>query len=185
MGHGENAVVYHWPGRNWMAQEIERKFLVVGDGWRGLAPGVAYRQGYIPRGNGATVRVRIAGERGYLTLKGPTVGLTRSEFEYAIPLEDAIALLQTLCEPPLIEKIRYRIPYDGLTWEVDEFTGENQGLILAEVELTTETQGISLPSWVGLEVSHDARYRNANLAIHPYSTWGAGMAPANSSPLVP
>lgn len=156
-----------------MPQEIERKFLVIGVDWRELAPGVLYRQGYIPRGNQATVRVRVAGSAAYLTLKGPTVGLTRSEFEYAIPLADAEALLSTLCEPPLIEKIRYHIPHGNHIWEVDEFLGDNGGLVLAEVELTHEGEPVTLPPWVGPEVSQDARYRNANLSRHPYRTWNS------------
>ncbi|WP_008317426.1 CYTH domain-containing protein [Leptolyngbya sp. PCC 6406] len=154
-----------------MALEIERKFLVTGTDWRALAPGVLYRQGYIPRGNPATVRVRIAGERGYLTLKGPTQGLTRSEFEYEIPRTDAEVLLDTFCETPFVEKMRYRISFADHVWEVDEFLGQNQGLVLAEIELTDEAEPFERLDWVGLEVSDDPRYRNANLAHHPYATW--------------
>ncbi|MGJ3250579.1 MAG: CYTH domain-containing protein [Elainellaceae cyanobacterium] len=155
-----------------MGQEIERKFLVVGDEWRSHACGTPYRQGYIPTHSGVTVRVRIAGEMGYLTLKGLTSGISRSEFEYAIPVEDAKHMLDELCDRPLIEKTRYRLSIEGTIWEVDEFEGENRGLILAEVELTHPNQSVSIPGWVGQEVSNDPRYFNAYLANHPFSQWG-------------
>ncbi|WP_448602375.1 CYTH domain-containing protein [Thermoleptolyngbya sp.] len=154
-----------------MAQEIERKFLVVGDRWRGLAEGVTYRQGYLLSGVGRTVRVRIAGTQGFLTIKGATEGLSRREFEYEIPLADAEELLDTLCDRPLIEKTRYTIPYAGLLWEVDEFWGDNDGLIVAEVELSSPDQTVQLPDWIGEEVSHDPRYFNAALVQHPYRQW--------------
>lgn len=154
-----------------MGTEIERKFLVTGEGWRQLASGTAYRQGYIRTQNQTTVRVRRAGDRGYITIKGPTVGLARAEFEYEIPVEDADEMLTTLCDRPLIEKRRYRIPVGEVTWEIDEFYGENQGLILAEVELTTADQPLDAPSWIGPEVSQDPRYFNSNLAERPYSRW--------------
>lgn len=154
-----------------MGTEIERKFLVVGENWRGLAVGAVYRQGYIAAEQGKTVRVRVIGEQGYLTIKGPSVGTTRAEFEYPIPQEDAQYMLDNLCNTALIEKTRYKINHQGLVWEVDEFVGENQGLILAEVELEQENQEISLPDWIGEEVSHDLRYFNSNLAKHPYRHW--------------
>jgi CYTH domain-containing protein len=154
-----------------MAVEIERKFLVRGDGWRSLAPGIVYRQGYITSGRGRTVRVRIAGNKAYLTIKGAPTGISRSEFEYPIPIADAEEMLRTLCDRPLIEKIRYRIEHVGLIWEVDEFLGENQGLVIAEVELTDPNQLIDLPDWIGPEVSENPRYFNAYLAKHPFSTW--------------
>ncbi|MGJ3248953.1 MAG: CYTH domain-containing protein [Elainellaceae cyanobacterium] len=154
-----------------MGQEIERKFLVIGEDWRSHAHGTPYRQGYIPTRSGVTVRVRIAGEIGYLTLKGLTSGISRSEFEYAIPVEDATHMLDELCDRPLIEKTRYRLSIDGIVWEVDEFEGENKGLILAEVELTRPDQSVSIPGWVGQEVSDDPRYFNAYLANHPFSQW--------------
>ncbi|HEY9736473.1 MAG TPA: CYTH domain-containing protein, partial [Trichocoleus sp.] len=106
-----------------MGQEIERKFLVVGDDWRSLGTATLYRQGYIPTDGLQTVRIRIAGEQGYITLKGPAVGIVRPEFEYPIPVEDAAEMITTLCVPPLIEKVRHRIPLDDLVWEVDEFLG--------------------------------------------------------------
>lgn len=153
-----------------MAVEIERKFLVKGDGWRSLALGTTYRQGYIATQTSTTVRVRTVGTQGYITIKGPTAGQARAEFEYAIPLEDAQEMLETLCDRPLIEKTRYKIEQDGLVWEIDEFMGENRGLILAEVELQHEHQSFDLPEWIDREVS-DPKYFNVNLAKHPYSQW--------------
>lgn len=153
-----------------MGQEIERKYLVKNNDWKNLAQGILYRQGYIPTLGKQTVRVRIAGDRGYLTIKGENIGETRSEFEYPIPLEDAAEMLDTLCDRPLIEKTRYKIPIGELIWEVDEFTGENQGLIIAEVELQAENQEIELPTWIEAQVT-DPKYYNSNLAKHPYSEW--------------
>lgn len=154
-----------------MATEIERKFLVKGDQWRTLATGTIYRQGYLSSKKGCTVRVRLVGNQGYLTIKGPTKGFSRAEYEYPIPAEDAQQMVDNLCEPPLIEKTRYKIKYAGLIWEVDEFAGENQGLIVAEVELPDENYPLELPDWIGKEVSDDLRYYNVNLAQHPYSQW--------------
>lgn len=156
-----------------MPQEIERKFLVIGDHWRDLAPGIHYRQGYLQRTPEKTVRVRIAGEKSFLTIKGKTEGIARLEFEYEIPLEDALALLEHLGDRPQIEKIRYRIPMGEFCWEVDEFLGENQGLVLAEIELNDPEQPFPKPDWVGAEVSHDPRYYNANLVSHPYCQWSS------------
>ncbi|MCX7593192.1 MAG: CYTH domain-containing protein [Fischerella sp.] len=154
-----------------MAKEIERKFLLKGDDWRKLAEGSSiYRQGYIPT-QGVTVRVRIAGNQGYLTIKGPSIKYSRSEFEYPIPIEDAQEMLETLCERPFIEKIRYKVKWGGLIWEIDEFEGVNKGLILAEVELNDEKQEIELPSWIGEEVSDNPRYYNRNLVKYPFSQW--------------
>jgi CYTH domain-containing protein len=156
-----------------MAIEIERKFLVKGNRWRELAIGSRYRQGYIASGT-KTVRIRVVGNQGYLTIKGPTTGIARAEYEYEIPVADALEMLQTLCEPPLIEKTRYKVEWSGLLWEIDEFEGENQGLILAEIELADANQAIALPDWIGEEVSHDSRYFNANLTKHPFSQWSKG-----------
>jgi len=122
-----------------MAVEIERKFLIKNDSWREGAIGVNYKQGYLARGKDGTVRVRIAGEKGILTVKGKSVGFSRKEFEYKIPVNDALEMLE-LCAKPLIEKTRYTISYKNLIWEVDEFRGENRGLIFAEVELLSEDQ---------------------------------------------
>ena len=129
-----------------MPTEIERKFLVKSEEWRKLATGTIYRQGYIATKKGTTVRVRLAGNQGYLTIKGATKGISRAEYEYEIPAEDAQEMLNSLCEPPLIEKTRYKIAIDDLIWEVDEFVGENQGLIVAEVELTDANQTINFPA---------------------------------------
>ena len=156
-----------------MAQEIERKFLVVGDAWRGLAPGTLFRQGYLSTVKERTVRVRVAGGKGWLTVKGISVGATRREYEYAIPPDDANEMLDALCRRPLIEKTRYCIPMEGFVWEVDEFAGVNAGLVIAEIELAEEGQSFPLPSWVGREVTDDPRYFNANLIARPYGTWKA------------
>ena len=152
-----------------MAVEIERKFLVVGDAWRS-APAEFYSQGYLNRDKLRTVRVRIAGEEAFLTIKGESVGARRAEFEYPIPLWDARELL-TLCEQPLIEKNRRKILYEGFVWEVDEFLGENLGLVVAEIELPAEDTPFERPEWVGEEVTADARYFNSNLSLTPFSCW--------------
>ena len=154
-----------------MPREIERKFLLRGEGWRALGAGVPYRQGYLSTVPGRSVRVRLVRDRGYLTIKGITVGATRAEYEYEIPAEGASELLTNLCERPLIEKTRYRVEHHGLIWEIDEFDGDNAGLIIAEVELDEEHQAISLPDWVGEEVTGDPRYYNASLISNPYTQW--------------
>lgn len=154
-----------------MAREIERKFLVKGDSWKQLAEGSVYRQGYISTQKAATVRVRIANNQGYLTIKGPSEKYSRSEFEYEIPILDAQEMLDTLCDRPLIEKVRYKVEWAGLVWEIDEFDGANKGLIVAEVELSDEQQQVELPDWIGEEVSDDSRYFNSNLAKIPFSQW--------------
>jgi len=153
-----------------MAKEIERKFLVDLSKLENLPEGNVIRQGYIPA-EGATVRVRTMNEKAFLTLKGKMSGITRSEFEYEIPLTDALAMLQELCSPPLIEKTRYLIPYAGHTWELDIFEGDNDGLIMAEVELSHEDEVIELPPWITKEVSNDRRYYNAALRLNPYCLW--------------
>lgn len=154
-----------------MAKEIERKFRVQDDAFLRGAAGMPYRQGYLSTVKERTVRVRRVGDEGRLTIKGVSVGASRSEYEYAIPVADADEILETLCERPLIEKTRYRIPHAGLTWEVDVFAGDNAGLVVAEVELQDERQDIPLPDWVGEEVTHDPRYFNANLVKHPFKDW--------------
>lgn len=149
-----------------MPIEIERKFLVVGDDWRraAIGPALRMRQGYIAtEAGGTTVRIRLEGDRGVLTLKGPGL-TTRAEFEYAIPAEDAEALLAGHCAPPLIDKQRTRVRHAGLIWEIDEFAGHLAGLVMAEVELADADQPVALPDWAGAEVSGDARFQNANLA---------------------
>ncbi len=153
-----------------MGKEIERKYLVKGEAWKELGEGVLYRQGYLNSLKERVVRARTMGPKAALTIKGITVGATRLEFEYDIPMDDCNQLLD-LCEQPIIEKKRYVIEYEGLTWEVDEFNGENHGLIVAEVELSDENQTISLPDWIGEEVTGDPKYFNSNLVKLPYSKW--------------
>jgi len=154
-----------------MAKEIERKFLVRGDAWRALAKGIMYRQGYLNSAKERTVRIRTADARAFLTIKGITVGATRNEYEYEIPFDDGKEMLDTLAEKPLIEKKRHKIRSGNLTWEVDEFLGENAGLIIAEVELASEDQVLGKPSWVGDEVTEDPRYFNVNLVKKPFTRW--------------
>ena len=155
-----------------MAFEIERKFLVKGDAWRGLAEPLRIRQGYVPTKDGTTVRVRVVGGKAFITLKDRAVGLVRHEFEYSIPVGDAETILDTMCGD-LVEKNRYRIPAKepGLVWEVDEFFGDNAPLVTAEIELPDENTVVQLPDWIGLEVTNDHRYKNNNLAVHPFSEW--------------
>ncbi|HEU4818646.1 CYTH domain-containing protein [Janthinobacterium sp.] len=154
-----------------MGVEIERKFLLQGDAWRGLGQAVLLRQGYLSSARERVVRVRIEGEQAMLTIKGANVGAKRGEWEYPIPLADAVELLDGLCEQPLIEKYRHRIEHAGMVWEVDEFLGANAGLVVAEIELASEDQPFEKPEWIGAEVSGDARYYNANLIRHPFSQW--------------
>jgi len=152
-----------------MGTEIERKFLVTGDAWREHDP-IFYCQGYLNRDKNRTVRVRIAGDEAWLTIKSITTSMTRAEFEYAIPLADARQMLE-LCERPLIEKHRRNVPFQGMVWEVDEFLSDNAGLVVAEIELESETQTFERPDWVGEEVTDDPRYFNSRLSITPYTSW--------------
>ena len=154
-----------------MAVEIERKFLVVEESWRELAEGTSYRQGYLSTVKERTVRVRTIDDKGYLTIKGITIGATRAEYEYEIPAAEANEMLDTLCEQPIIEKKRYKIPRDGFTWEIDEFGGVNEGLIVAEIELESEDQAFDKPGWVGEEVTGDPKYFNSNLIANPFTAW--------------
>lgn len=156
-----------------MNKEIERKYLVADDRWRDRAgDGLLCEQGYLAASaGGATVRVRRMGDKGYLTIKGPSDGISRIEMEYEIPESDAAAMIQTLCGDQVVSKIRYRIDVGGFVWEVDEFSGENKGLVLAEIELEHEEQSFERPDWIGDDVSHEARYFNACLAKTPYSLW--------------
>jgi len=154
-----------------MGIEIERKFLVAGDGWRSqVSAQTRFSQGYLSRDPARTVRVRVAGEQAFLTIKGATQGATRAEFEYAVPLADAQALL-AMCDGPVVEKIRHLCPHEGMTWEVDEFLGANAGLVVAEIELVSEEQPFARPAWLGEEVTGDGRYVNANLAVRPFASW--------------
>jgi adenylate cyclase len=152
-----------------MPSEIERKFLVHGSEWRQGAP-VRISQGYLSRAKKSTVRVRIAGKRAFLTIKGPTRGVSRAEFEYEIPVEDARELL-ALCDAPPLEKNRYTVEHAGARWEIDEFLGVNAGLVVAEIELEREDQAFSKPGWLAGEVSGDPRYYNSNLIANPYTSW--------------
>lgn len=154
-----------------MGREVERKFLVKGDEWRQQAKGVLYRQGYLSSIKERVVRVRTIDKKGYITIKGITVSASRLEYEYEISARESNEMLDELCEKPLIEKKRYKIEFNGLIWEVDEFYGENKGLLVAEVELSAEDQEIKLPPWIGQEVTGDPRYFNSNLIKHPYNKW--------------
>lgn len=156
-----------------MALEIERKFLVLNDAWRALAGnGLVMRQGYLSLDPERVVRVRLAGDKGFLTIKGmASGGIGREEFEYSIPAADAEALLAGPVLRPLVEKTRYRVPCGGLVWEVDEFSGHNQGLVVAELELESEDQAFERPPWLGREVTREARYANASLVREPYCRW--------------
>lgn len=154
-----------------MGTEIERKFLLRDDSWRRGARGTRCRQGYLSSARERTVRVRTIDDRGFLTVKGITAGASRAEYEYEIPADDAKQMLDTLCERPLIEKTRFKVEHDGLVWEVDEFFGDNEGLVVAEVELRSADQAFRLPPWAGQEVTGDPRYFNSNLVKHPYRTW--------------
>lgn len=152
-----------------MAKEIERKFLVKSS-WQPRHEGIKIAQGYLSTVPERTVRVRIKGDKGYLTIKGKNVGISRAEFEYEIPRHDAEELLQ-LAEQPILAKTRYLETHDGFTWEVDVFEAENQGLVVAEIELPDEAAAFSYPDWLGQEVSGDVRYYNANLIKNPFSLW--------------
>jgi adenylate cyclase len=153
-----------------MGAEIERKFRVVSDVWRDGTPGVRIAQGYLTQDPDRTVRVRVAGERGYLTIKGRSRGISRAEYEYEIPVAEARELL-ALCLPSVIDKTRHRVPHGDHVWEVDVFHGDNAGLIIAEVELENESISPEIPAWAGEEVSADNRYFNSCLAKEPYAKW--------------
>lgn len=154
-----------------MGKEIERKYLVKSDEWKQLAKPVFYRQGYLSSVKERTVRVRTIDDKGFLTIKGVTTGISRSEYEYEIPVNDANQMLDNLCERPFIEKNRAKVSFGGLIWEVDEFFGDNLGLVIAEVELSDENQKYEIPSWIGDEVSGDPRYFNSNLTKNPFTKW--------------
>jgi adenylate cyclase len=157
-----------------MGVEIERKFLVNHDAWHKLdkPDGNHYRQGYILNGDNRVVRVRVTDKHSYLTIKGGGTGnISRKEFEYEIPIPDGEELLKSFTENGT-EKIRYRIPFAGFTWEVDEFLGDNEGLIVAEIELKDEDEKFEKPAWVANEVTDDRRYANSSLSVHPFKDWG-------------
>lgn len=156
-----------------MSREIERKFLVVSQAYKSLARGEYVHQGFLSTEKERVVRVRIKGEKAWLTIKGLSEGASRAEFEYEIPPDDGKFMLEYLCEKPTIEKHRYLVPFAGFTWEIDEFHGENEGLVVAEIELPSEDTEFELPEWAGEEVTLDARYYNANLVKNPFKNWKA------------
>ena len=154
-----------------MGVEIEHKFLVRGDAWKAQGEPVLIRQGYLSSHPERVVRVRIYGDEAFMTIKSKSVGISRGEWEYPLPLADAQEFLERLCEQPIIEKYRRRIGHGGFTWEVDEFLGVNAGLVVAEIEVPSEDQAFERPDWVGDEVTDDPRYLNSNLISHPFSAW--------------
>ena len=155
-----------------MPVEIERKFLVKDLSWKDSATSFKnFQQGYFPTGDGVTVRARIAGDKARLTIKGPVSGISRAEFEYPIPIADAITFLSSFCIKPVILKRRWYVPFCDFTWEVDEFAGKNEGLIVAEIELDSPDREFPVPPWLGREVSHEPRFRNSHLVRYPYSEW--------------
>ena len=153
-----------------MATEIERKFLVANSSWKNNTEGSLFKQAYLNSHPDRTVRVRITDKKAFLTIKSKNKGISRQEFEYEIPVSDAEALLR-LCETPPLEKRRHLIPYGNHVWEIDEFSGINQGLVIAEIELKTETEFFEKPEWLGEEVSDDPRYFNSQLSVHPFTQW--------------
>lgn len=157
-----------------MKQEIERKFLVATEGWRPAATSSRrLRQGYLCVDPGRTVRVRVAGDEAWITIKGTSSGAARAEYEYPLPVPDANRLLDHLCLKPIIDKTRHLVPFGGQLFEVDVFHGDNTGLVLAELELPQEDAAVTLPPWIGKEVTGDERYFNAYLARRPFRTWPA------------
>jgi len=160
-----------------MGIEIEHKFLIRDERWRQLVErSVRMRQGYLTSDVRCSVRVRVAGGQGFLNIKSGTLGIQRSEYEYPIPLAEAEEILDTLCEKPLLEKTRHFVRSGGRVWEIDEFAGDNTGLIVAEVELSRPDELFARPDWLGEDVSHDIRYYNSQLARHPYNTWSCPSA---------
>jgi len=155
-----------------MGIEVERKFLVKSDAWRGREESqVHIMQGYLANNAGLTVRARVKGENAFLTIKGSTQGISRAEYEYQIPVEDAESMLKDLAIFPPVDKVRHRIRVGDHVWELDVFAGENQGLVMAEVELGSEDESFEMPEWAGDEVSSDPRYYNVNLARNPFRHW--------------
>ena len=153
-----------------MGIEIERKYLVRSVAWKSLGQPVHYAQGYLVADGIRTVRIRIAGDKGFITIKGASQGFSRSEFEYSIPVAEAKEMLR-LSATPVIDKYRTKILYEGNIWEVDEFEGDNKGLILAEIELSSVNQKFKIPGWIGEEVTGDLKYFNSRLSVHPFKSW--------------
>jgi len=155
-----------------MGIEIERKYTLKNDSWRNnVSHNERMVQGYLAGNDRASVRIRIIGDKANLNIKSATLGIYRQEYEYQLPLDDAEKMLNDLCEKPVIDKVRHYVMYDNKKWEIDEFSGENQGLIVAEIELDSEDEKISLPDWADKEVSGDPRYYNVSLVKHPYKDW--------------
>jgi adenylate cyclase len=155
-----------------MAREIEHKFLLANEDWRKkVEKSVQYKQGYLSSQPTSSIRVRISDHHAWLNIKSATIGTERLEYEYDIPLQDAEEIIAALCKKPLIEKTRHFIPIDDHLWEIDEFAGDNTGLVVAEIELAEKDQLFHKPQWLGEEVTHDLRYYNNNLAINPYKNW--------------
>ena len=155
-----------------MAIEIERKFLVKNDNWRKSADtGTRYIQGYFQTDESCSIRIRIEGDQAALNIKSGTIDITRSEYNYPVPLDDAREMLETLCEHPLIIKTRYHIIHAGQQWDLDVFEGENEGLVIAEIELDSEDSPFTRPDWAGKEVSDDPRYYNVCLVKNPFKNW--------------
>ena len=155
-----------------MPNEIERKYLVRDDSWLDDAhEGTVYRQGFLHCHKTASVRVRLSGDKAYLNIKSASLSVIRKEFDYEIPVHDAEDMLDNLCERPLIEKIRYHVDHAGHTWDIDVFEGENDGLVVAEIELKSPDEPFEMPSWAGEDVSEDPRYYNPSLVKHPYKSW--------------
>ncbi|GJM05534.1 MAG: CYTH domain-containing protein [marine bacterium B5-7] len=155
-----------------MAIEIERKFLISNNDWRHDADeGIQITQGYMGSNKKSSVRIRVNGETANINIKSMTIGTQRSEYEYAIPLDEANEMLAALCDRPYIDKTRYHVNHQGHVWEVDVFAGENEGLVVAEIELTNVNETFTLPNWVGEEVTEDPRYYNICLVNHPYKSW--------------
>ncbi|OQY19586.1 MAG: adenylate cyclase [Desulfobacteraceae bacterium 4572_35.1] len=169
-----------------MAIEIERKFLLTNDEWRSQVKSRSkFVQGYLSTTPERTVRIRMADEQAWLTVKGKSCGNSRCEYEYTIPLTDAVEMLDCLCKQPLIEKWRYRLDFCGHQWEIDEFIGSNNGLLVAEIELKEADEKFSRPTWLGDEVSDDPRYFNSNLCAHPFSCWNnnCSISPGEKNPV--
>jgi len=154
-----------------MAKEIERKFLVKSNEWKKSGQPQFYQQAYLVIQKSVTVRVRLIGESAYLTIKNAAINFSRDEFEYKIPLEDARFMIEHLCQKPAIQKYRTKVEVGDFIWEIDEFTGENEGLLIAEIELKNPEQQFLLPDWIGQEVTGDHRYNNSYLVQHPFNKW--------------
>lgn len=155
-----------------MAVEIERKFLLKNDTWwPQVKHSTRIRQGYLGPISRASVRIRIEGDKANINIKSAELAMRRMEYEYAVPLKDAQEMLDKLCEKPQIDKFRHQVKFGKHVWEIDEFLGDNAGLVVAEIELDDETESFEVPEWLGAEVTHDKRYYNVNLVRHPFKDW--------------